>query len=119
MMGNGGAVENGERELNGVESKPASRNGHAAPLPKSDRSQFPHQAVERHRMAAITTLSAGVAHQINNPLTYLLVNLEHVTRKLRTASASYDPMTELAGAQAGLPALPQTLQHAIEGANRT
>jgi signal transduction histidine kinase/CheY-like chemotaxis protein len=117
-MGNVGALENGERELNGAESKPASSNGHGAPPSKSDRSQFPHQAVERHRMAALTTLSAGVAHQINNPLTYLLVNLEHVTRKLRAASASYDSMTELAGAQGGLPELVQSLQHAIEGANR-
>jgi len=121
-MGNDGAAENSE--LNGVESKPASSNGHAAlshghdaTRPKLDRA-FPHQAVERHRMAALTTLSAGVAHQINNPLTYLLVNLEHVTRKLRAASASYDPMTELAGAKGGLPELVQSLQHAIEGANR-
>lgn len=114
-MGNDGAAENGE--LIGVESKPASSNGHAVVHPKSERP-FPHQAVERQRMAALTTLSAGVAHQINNPLTYLLVNLEHVTRKLRAASASYDPMAELAGAKGGLPELVQSLQHAIEGANR-
>jgi signal transduction histidine kinase/CheY-like chemotaxis protein len=117
-MGDDGAVENLERELNGAESKPASSNGHAAVQPKSDRAQFPHQAVERHRMAALTTLSAGVAHQINNPLTYLLVNLEYVTRKLRAASASYDPMAELAGAKGGLPELVLSLSHAIEGANR-
>jgi signal transduction histidine kinase/BarA-like signal transduction histidine kinase len=117
-MGDDGAVEDLERELSGVESKPASSNGHAAAPPKSERWQFPHQAVERHRMAALTTLSAGVAHQINNPLTYLLVNLEHVTRKLRAANASYDPMAELAGAKNGLPELVQSLQHAIEGANR-
>jgi CheY-like chemotaxis protein/anti-sigma regulatory factor (Ser/Thr protein kinase) len=114
-MGNDGAAENGE--LVGVESKPASSNGHTAVHPKSDRP-FPHQAVERLRMAALTTLSAGVAHQINNPLTYLLVNLEHVTRRLRAASASYDPMAELVGAKGGLPELVQSLQHAIEGANR-
>ncbi len=114
-MGNDGAAENGE--LIGVESKPASSNGHAVARPKSDRP-FPHQAVERQRMAALTTLSAGVAHQINTPLTYLLVNLEHVTRRLRAASASYDPMTELVSAKGGLPELVQSLQHAIEGANR-
>ncbi len=84
----------------------------------TERAEFQHQLLQRDRMAALGTLSAGVAHEINNPLTYLLVNLEHVLRRLRAASASDDPVTELAGSGGGLVALVQSLQHAVEGANR-
>ena len=94
----------------------------------TERVEFQHQLLQRERMAALGTLSAGVAHEINNPLTYLLVNLEHVLRRLRAASASDDPIDELAatgaigapaeGAAGGLAALALSLQQAVEGANR-
>ena len=87
----------------------------------SERVQFQHQLLQRDRMAALGTLSAGVAHEINNPLTYLLVNLEHVLRRLRAASASDDPVAELAGSVAnggGIGGLVRSLQQAVEGANR-
>jgi PAS domain S-box-containing protein len=84
----------------------------------TERTAFEHQLVQRDRMAALGTLSAGVAHEINNPLTYLLVNLEHVLRRLRAACASDDPVGELASASDGLTGLARSLQHAVEGANR-
>ena len=85
----------------------------------TERAEFQHQLLQRDRMAALGTLSAGVAHEINNPLTYLLVNIEHVLRRLRAASASDDPIAELAdGPSGGLPVLAQSLQHAVDGANR-
>jgi PAS domain S-box-containing protein len=87
----------------------------------TERAEFQHQLLQRDRMAALGTLSAGVAHEINNPLTYLLVNLEHVLRRLRAAGASDDPIAELARGSnggSGLPGLAQSLQQAIEGANR-
>jgi signal transduction histidine kinase/CheY-like chemotaxis protein len=98
-----------------VESPPAASNGHACPSPEQELA-------ERHRMAGLAALSAGVAHQINNPLTYLSLNLEHVLRKLRAASASDDPMAHLScssdGDGSGLQGLVQSLQYAVEGANR-
>jgi PAS domain S-box-containing protein len=84
----------------------------------TERTAFQHQLLQRDRMAALGTLSAGVAHEINNPLTYLLVNIEHVLRRLRAASASDDPIAELAVQNGGIGALVQALQHAVEGANR-
>ncbi len=85
----------------------------------TERAEFQHQLLQRDRMAALGTMSAGVAHEINNPLTYLLVNLEHVLRRLRAAGASDDPLEELsAGANGGISGLAQSLQHAVEGANR-
>ena len=85
----------------------------------TERAEFQHQLLQRDRMAALGTLSAGVAHEINNPLTYLLVNLEHVLRRLRAASASDDPIAELTnGGGGGLAGLAQSLHYAVEGANR-
>jgi PAS domain S-box-containing protein len=85
----------------------------------TEQAEFQHQLLQRDRMAALGTLSAGVAHEINNPLTYLLVNLEHVLRRIRAASASDDPIEELAApGTGGLAALSQSLQQAVEGANR-
>jgi PAS domain S-box-containing protein len=97
----------------------------------TERAEFQQHLLERDRMSALGTLSAGVAHEINNPLTYLLVNLEHVLRRLRAVSASDDPIAELTAPEPaapdprGLPrshgslaSLVQSLQHAVEGANR-
>jgi PAS domain S-box-containing protein len=85
----------------------------------TERAEFQHQLLQRDRMAALGTLSAGVAHEINNPLTYLLVNLEHVLRRLRATSASDDPMGDLSAAgNGGLAGLAQSLEQAVEGANR-
>jgi signal transduction histidine kinase len=69
---------------------------------------------------SLRNLSAGVAHHINNPLTYVLLNLEHVLRRLRAAGASDDPAAELTagGPQRGLATLIQALENSVEGANR-
>jgi CheY-like chemotaxis protein len=70
-------------------------------------------------MISLGTLAAGVAHEINNPLTYLLVNVEHVLRRLRAAGASDDPAAELTSHESGgLLALAQSLQQSVDGANR-
>jgi len=70
------------------------------------------------RLAGIGTLAAGAAHEINNPLTYALINIEHVLKQLRAASAAG---TELATDDAGadrLPAVVRALEQAHEGMNR-
>jgi PAS domain S-box-containing protein len=49
------------------------------------------------RMASVGTLAAGMAHEINNPLAYVLSNLEWVTAQLqqgRTAVAPAGPRQE-------------------------
>ncbi len=85
----------------------------------SGRLELLRQLLPADRMAALGTLSAGVAHEINDPLTYLLVNLDHVLRRLRAATASDDPAADLvADGTGGLSGLVKSLQHAVDGANR-
>lgn len=48
----------------------------------SERRQLQADLIQADRLAAVGTLAAGVAHEINNPLAYVLLNLEYVIREL-------------------------------------
>jgi PAS domain S-box-containing protein len=68
-------------------------------LDLTDRKASLEHLVHADKMAAVGTLAAGVAHEINNPLAYLLLNLEILVRELPKIAA--DP-TRLEGAMARL-----------------
>jgi PAS domain S-box-containing protein len=59
------------------------------------------------RMASVGTLAAGVAHEINNPLAYVSLNVNYAAQELRriaesTSSAELqEPLTALTSAQEG------------------
>jgi two-component system NtrC family sensor kinase len=71
------------------------------------------------RMGALAILAAGVADEINNPLTYVLLNLDHAMRRLRSLRAldprEAPPWPALTAAFAELV---DALAKASEGANR-
>jgi PAS domain S-box-containing protein len=48
----------------------------------TERNQLAATMIEMDRMATIGTLAAGVGHEINNPLAYVLANLEFVTGEI-------------------------------------
>ncbi|HYP78424.1 MAG TPA: PAS domain S-box protein [Polyangiaceae bacterium] len=50
----------------------------------TERKAIQTRLVEADRLAALGVLSAGIAHEINNPLAYLLLNLEFLSRELPT-----------------------------------
>ncbi|MGD0524764.1 MAG: PAS domain S-box protein, partial [Polyangiaceae bacterium] len=72
------------------------------------RTQLERQLVQSDRLAALGTMAAGVAHEVNNPLAYLMLNLEWIARKL--PSVGRDPES-----LAGLTAM---LDEARHGAQR-
>lgn len=62
------------------------------------RKEMEAQLLLADRMASVGTLAAGVAHEVNNPLTSLLLNLELIERQLSGhATASMPPFSESEG----------------------
>lgn len=48
----------------------------------TERKQLHERVVHSERMATVGTLAAGVAHEINNPLTWVIANLDALDRAL-------------------------------------
>src|SRR5262249_32691471 len=57
----------------------------------SKRRQLEQQVVLSERLASVGMLAAGVAHEINNPLSYVRGNLELVLRRIKEAGAGANP----------------------------
>ncbi|MFO0585047.1 MAG: PAS domain-containing sensor histidine kinase [Anaeromyxobacter sp.] len=85
----------------------------------SEREQLLARVSTADRMIALGTLAAGVAHEINNPLTYVLTNLEVLAQDLGALETSVagglDPAEAL---RAFLGEARQAIADASEGAAR-
>ena len=79
----------------------------------TERRQVQERLMASERMASLGTLSAGVAHEINNPLSYMLSNLRFVEDELRTLAASGESLAGAPGHE-----VREALKEAMEGAER-
>jgi signal transduction histidine kinase len=76
----------------------------------TDRKQMQARLVLSDRLVAMGTLAAGVAHEINNPLTFVISNLSFLANELRTLAGEL-PMGRLAETE-------EVLREAAMGANK-
>jgi PAS domain S-box-containing protein len=75
----------------------------------SEREEMRTRLAQADRMASVGTLAAGVAHEINNPLAYVIANLDFTLQEVATAGTpGGTPVSEVS----------EALQEAREGAER-
>ncbi|HSB21170.1 MAG TPA: ATP-binding protein [Anaeromyxobacteraceae bacterium] len=65
------------------------------------REAMQAQLERAERLASLGTLAAGVAHEINNPLAYVLTNLEFALSRLAESGAPKEDLEALAEARDG------------------
>lgn len=78
--------------------------GHAQRIreAETDAARLHAQLLRADRLSALGTLAATVAHEINNPLSFVLSNLEVVEDRLREAPCSPELQTSLSQAREGV-----------------
>jgi PAS domain S-box-containing protein len=84
----------------------------------TEREAARQKLFQTDRLAAIGTLAAGAAHEINNPLTYAMINADYVVRQLRIIVADARPVAPLPDVMSQLPALLDSLVQAVDGMTR-
>jgi PAS domain S-box-containing protein len=72
------------------------------------RTTLQQKLIVRDRLASLGRLAAGVAHEINNPLAYVALNLERIAREVRVDSIGPEAVLAIRSAAAD----------AIDGAER-
>lgn len=72
-----------------------------AMLDVTERKRLESRLLVTDRMASLGTLAAGIAHEINNPLAYILANLDYALEELGSRSELGDILAGLVEARAG------------------
>ncbi len=67
----------------------------------TEKKRLEMQLMLADRMASVGTLAAGVAHEINNPLAFILANLEYSLAELRRAGVDPEVLRALEEARDG------------------
>jgi PAS domain S-box-containing protein len=86
----------------------------------TERKQLQGHLMLADRLASLGTLAAGVAHEINNPLLYVSMNLEYVTSEVQRIAGQLTiaDAHKASGLVPQLEALDRPLHEARDGAQR-
>ncbi|MBN1654221.1 MAG: response regulator [Deltaproteobacteria bacterium] len=57
----------------------------------TERKKLENQLIHADRMVSVGTLAAGIAHEINNPLTYVRTNLTLISEELHSLNKELSP----------------------------
>jgi PAS domain S-box-containing protein len=88
----------------------------------TERRALEARLVQADRLAALGTMAAGVAHEINNPLAYVMLNLDWIARKLSEGamdSASIEGMKEMLREARGGASRVATIVHELRSFSRS
>jgi len=73
-------LTSGRVSVRGADGRPLRYTGTSVDI--TERKLLQDRLAASERMASVGTLAAGVGHEINNPLTYIMLNLELLDREL-------------------------------------
>jgi signal transduction histidine kinase/ActR/RegA family two-component response regulator len=99
----------GERELRLVVDRAATRANHRL-THATEQSRAAHSA----KLASLGTIVAGVAHEINNPLQALMMNVEMVNRDVSPLLAGFEELEKRLSARRAL--MPVDIEKIVEQA---
>lgn len=90
---------------------------------RTERAQLQTLLVQADRLASLGTLAAGVVHEVNTPLTYVLANIEYLRGRLPAIRGPLEERREVRGEELScllqqLDMMEETLREVHEGGER-
>jgi signal transduction histidine kinase len=83
-----------------------------------DRRELEARLLHAERLASVGSLAAGVAHEVNNPLSYVIANLGYALEQVGRASGACREGAPAAAVDEELGAAAEALREARQGADR-